>query len=486
MAETNNPTSSQEDQITLESTPVTFAGAVTILAVTLLLLIVGSLVFDVDIAILLMLASMFTSTVYIYYYGFSWQEMLENGAIPMLSRAMGAFLILLIVGILIGTWMISGTIPYLMYIGLQVLSPSIFLVATAIILSAGALVTGTSYGAGATFGVALMGVAEGLGIPLAPTAGAVVMGAYFGDKLSPISDTTILASAIAEDDLIDHIRSMLYTTIPGYILGLGVFLVIGLQMGGGSVQSENISAILQALQQTFNLTPILLIPPLLLLGLSYLRYPTVPVLWVSIFAGVPFALFQGYGIAEIAQVMASGPEISTQVDALNELLTRGGVDFLAGVVSVLFFAYLFAGQLEYTRTFEIITSTIRDNFVGDDPGKLVFSTSITGLLTGLGTGNSYLSEIVPGIMYKDSYDNLGVSRSVLSRTLEDSGTVWVPLIPWSAAGLYFSSILGVPTLSYAPWAIMNYTGFMIAWIYAFTDTFIFDQGTMDGTISTDD
>lgn len=486
MAETGNQAPSEENQVTVESTPVTFVGAVTILASSLLLLIIGSLVLELDIAILLMLVSIFTSVIYIFYYGFSWEDMLEYGAIPMLSRAMNAFLILLIVGILIGTWMISGTIPYLMYIGLQVLSPSIFLVATVIILSAGALVTGTSYGAGATFGVALIGVAQGLGIPLAPTAGAIVMGAYFGDKLSPISDTTILASAIAEDDLIDHIRSMLYTTIPGYLLGLGVFFVLGLQLGGRSVQSENISAILQALQQTFNLTPFLLIPPLILLSLSYLRYPTIPVLWVSILAGVPFAFFQGYGITEIAQVMASGPEISTQVDALNELLTRGGVDFLASVVSVLFFAYLFAGQLEYTRTFDIITITIRDKFVGNNSGRLVFSTSVTGLLTGLGTGNSYLSEIVPGIMYKDSYDSMGISRSVLSRTLEDSGTVWVPLIPWSAAGLYFSSILGVPTLSYAPWAIMNYTGFIIAWIYAFTNTFIFEKETDKTTVASND
>src|SRR5699024_9376632 len=122
---------------------------------------------------------------------------------------------------------------------------------------------------------------------------------------------------------------------------------------------------------------------------------------------------------------------------------------------------------------------------GNDPGKLVFSTSVTGLLTGLGTGNSYLSEIIPGIMYKESYDSMGVSRSVLSRTLEDSGTVWVPLIPWSAAGLYFSSILGIPTLTYAPWAIMNYTGFIFAWIYAFTDTFVFDQKE-DDTVSSPD
>jgi NhaC family Na+:H+ antiporter len=322
---------------------VTFAGAVLLLAASLSILIVGALVLEFDIAVLLMTVAAFSSLVFVYYYGFSWQELLEEGAIPMLSRALGVFLILLIVGILIGVWMIAGTIPYLMYIGLQVLTPSIFLVATTIILSAAALVTGTSWGAGATFGVAVIGIAQGLGIPLAPTAGAVVVGAYFGAKLSPISDTTILASAIAEDDLIDHIRSMLYTTVPGYLLGLGVFLIAGLQLGSGAIESQSVSAILQALQETFILSPVLLIPPLVLLVLSYLRYPTVPVMWISILVAVPLAIYQGYELTEIAEVAASGPEISTQVDTLNDLLTRGGVDFLAGVVSVLFFAYLFAG-----------------------------------------------------------------------------------------------------------------------------------------------
>lgn len=470
---TTKQSGTSDEKPTLETTPVTFKGAVLLLAASLSILVVGSLVLEFDVAILLMIVAALTSTVFIYYYGFEWENLLEDGAVPMLARAMGAFLILLIVGILIGTWMIAGTIPYLMYIGLEVLSPSIFLIATALIMSVAALVTGTSWGAGATFGVALIGIAEGIGIPLAPAAGSIVMGAYFGDKLSPISDTTVLASAIAEDDLIDHIKSMLYTTVPGYLLGLAVFFVIGMQYTGGSTESQNVLAIQQAIESTFVLSPWLLIPPLVLLVLSYRRYPTVPVMWVSILIAVPLAMYQGYSLVEIAEVMAAGPDITTEVETLNSLLTRGGVDFMAGVVSVLFFAYLFAGQLEYTRTFEIITSTVRDQFVGDSEGKLIFSTSITGLLVGLGTGNSYLSEIIPGVMFKNSFDKLGVSRTVLSRTLEDSGTVWVPIIPWSAAGLYFANLLGVPTLAYAPWAIMCYTGFLFAWLYAFTDTFIF-------------
>lgn len=466
---------SQDDMqiVRNQESPVSFLGATAIVFISIGILAIGSLIFGFDVGILLLFVCMFTTTVYTYYYDFSWDEMLEKGAVPMMSRGIKPVLILLTIGILIGSWMISGTIPYLMYLGLQFLSPSIFFASAVIILSVGALVTGTSWGAGATFGVALMGVARGLDLPLAPAAGAIVMGAYFGDKMSPISDTTILASAIAEDDLIDHIRSMFYTTLPGYVLGLIVFIFLGQQLTISNVQTQNVSIIIQTLQQTFSLSPILLVPPLVLIIFSYLRYPTIPVLWVSILLAVPLSLYQGYAIADIVTVMASGPDITTQVDTLNDLLSRGGITQMAGIIVILFFAFLLAGQLQYTNSLQAIISALREKFIGDSTGKLVFATSVTGLLTAAGTGNGQLSEIIPGISFKETFDEFNIDRTVLSRTLEDSGTVWEPLIPWSAAGLYFSQLLGVPTLAYAPWAVMCYTGFILAWIYAFTDTFIF-------------
>ncbi|MCD6503107.1 MAG: Na+/H+ antiporter NhaC, partial [Euryarchaeota archaeon] len=234
-------------------------GAVLIFLLILVVMLVGKLVLKFDTAILLMFVSMITSAIFIFYYGYDWDKMFKDGVVPMTSRAMGAMIILLTVGILIAIWIISGTIPYLMYIGLKSLSPKVFLVAAAIITSVSSLLTGTSWGTGATFGVALMGVAYGLGVPLPIAAGAIVVGSYLGDKISPVSDTTVLAAAVAEVDVIDHIKSMLWTTTPGYILSLIVYAIIGVGVSG-TIDYSQVNSILTALQQNFKLNPLTLIP----------------------------------------------------------------------------------------------------------------------------------------------------------------------------------------------------------------------------------
>jgi len=442
-------------------------GAILIFLLILVVMLFGKLVLKFDTAILLMFVSIITSAIFVFYYGYSWDKMFKDGVVPMTSRAMGAMIILLTVGILIAIWMISGTIPYLMYIGLKALSPKVFLVAAAIITSISSLLTGTSWGTGATFGVALMGVAYGLGVPLPIAAGAIVVGSYLGDKISPVSDTTVLAAAVAEVDVIDHIKSMLWTTTPGYIISLIVYAIVGMGTSG-TIDYSQVNTILTALQQNFKLNPVTLIPPILLLTLAALRVPTIPVLWIAILVAIPLAMWQGYDISTIVSVMAKGPKIATGVAVVDKLLNRGGVTFMASAMAVVFFAYIFAGQLEYTGVIDRISQALREKFIRDSPGRLVFATSVTGLATGLMTGNSYLSEIVPAVTFKDLYDKMRIKRTVLSRTLEDSGTVWVPLIPWAAAGIYFTQILGVPTTQYAPWAIMCYAGFITAWIYGFT------------------
>lgn len=183
---------------------------------------------------------------------------------------------------------------------------------------------------------------------------------------------------------------------------------------------------------------------------------------------IPLAVMQGFDVTTVVKFMASGPKITTGLEAIDKLLARGGLSFMSSSVVVVFFAYLFAGQLEYTGTFRTICESLKAKFIGNSKGRFVLSASLTGIMTGLGTGNSYLSEIVPGTMYKDLADEMNISRRVLSRTLEDSGTVIVPLIPWSAAGIYMSTVLDVPVVSYAPWAVLCYAGFLTAWIYGFT------------------
>lgn len=446
---------------------ISLGGAVLIFAIILSTIVVGRLILGFDVALLLMFIGMFTTAVYVYYYNYSWDELFEKGVVPMVARATGAIMILLTVGPLIAAWMVSGTIPYLIYAGLHLLNPKTFLVAAFIICSLSSTLTGTSWGTAATFGVAFMGIAEGLGVPLAAAAGAVVGGAYFGDKLSPISDTTVLAAAVAEVDVVDHIRSMLWTTVPAFLLSIGVYWYVG-SGASGEIDMTTVNTIVDAISNTFSTNPIVLVPPLVVLVLAYMRYPTLPVLWVAIVLAIPIAMMQGYDLTTIVKAMASGPKITTGVQSIDGLLSRGGLAFMSGSVVVVFFAYIFAGQLEYTGTFRKICSSLKEKFIGASKGRFVFSASVTGILTGLGTGNSYLSEIVPGTMYKDLADEMDISRRVLSRTLEDSGTVVVPLIPWSAAGIYMSTVLGVSVFEYVPWTILCYFGFLTAWFYGFT------------------
>ncbi|NPV71152.1 MAG: Na+/H+ antiporter NhaC [Firmicutes bacterium] len=443
------------------------------LSLTALLIAISFLVYGVgflklNAAVILLLISMVVTVIAVFCLRHSWDELLEKGIRPTIDRAMGAILILIIVGPLVGAWMVSGTIPYFIYVGLQILTPRTFLVSAAILCAICSTMTGTSWGTAATLGVALMGVAYGLGVPLPAAAGAVVAGSYFGDKISPISDTTILAAASAETDLFDHIKSMLWTTLPAFVVGLVVYTVAGLG-ASGEIDYTKVEGILKGLRQVFVLNPILLLPPLVVVYLSYRKVPTIPTLWVGTVAAMLLAVtVQGTTFKAVAQAMYSGGSFKTDIPALNNLLNRGGMTSMISSLAIVFMAYVFAGEMEYTGMLRKVLDHIKASFIKGKTGNLIFSTSLTGILTGMVTGNSYLSIIVPGRLYISLFKEFGIKRSVLSRTLEDSGTVLVPLIPWSAAGVYMTSTLGVSTLQYLPWAVMCYLGFVVAWVYGFT------------------
>lgn len=453
---------------------ISLAGAVFVVAGLFVILAAGSLVLGLDVIVLLAAGGIFTTTVFTIVYGYGLRDLFGRGVAPMISRAWGAMAILMSVGPLIASWTLAGTIPYLVFLGLSVITPEIFLVSAFVVCSVASLVTGTSWGTAATFGVALMGVAEGLGVPLSAAAGAVVGGAYFGDKLSPVSDTTVLAAAVAEVDVMDHVRSMLWTTLPPFIASLLVYAAAG--GGSGEIDSGRIRDILSGITGSFSLHPVLLLPPAALLVLSWRGYPTLAALWTAVGIAVPMAFFQGYGPMEIFRAAIAGPEVSTGIPAADGLLNRGGLLLLAGVAAVMCVAYVFAGQLEVTGCFRRISSFLKSSFIGESRGRFVSSVSATGILVALGTGNSYLSEIIPGAMYKNLADEMDISRLVLSRTLEDSGTVVVPLVPWSAAAIYLSAVLGVPPFEYIPWAPLCYLGFITAWILAFAGIAVWPSG----------
>lgn len=396
--------------------------------------------------------------------GYSWRQM-EEGIIAALSKAMPAILILISVGALIGTWIAAGTIPMLIYYGLQLISPRFFLVTACIICSIVSISTGTSWGTVGTVGIALIGVADGLGIPMGAAAGAVVSGAYFGDKLSPFSDTTNLAPVVARANLFDHIRWMIWTTGPAWTLGLTVYLVVGL--GTSPAALPDIGAIENGLRDNFNFNLLLLLPLLVILWFAIRKRPTLPgMLLASLVAASLAVIFQSTSVGSVLESAITGFKPATGVIQLDELLARGGMVAMMDVTLLVFCAFGFAGIMTrcglLDRILESLLKRVRTTF------GLVASAVATGITTAVITCSSYLSIIVPGELFADAFRSRGLAAKNLSRTTEDSGTVVVPLVPWSAAGAYMAATLGVSTISYLPWAVMNYTGFLFALLYGMT------------------
>ncbi|AZT92978.1 Na+/H+ antiporter NhaC [Brevibacterium aurantiacum] len=408
--------------------------------------------------------------------GLSWEEMLL-GIREKLDAAMPALLVLISIGILIGTWMIAGTIPMMIYYGLGLISAQ-FIVLIAFVISAiVSVITGTSWGSAGTVGVALMGIAGGLDAPLAATAGAIVAGAYFGDKLSPLSDTTNLAPIAAGTTLWEHIRHMLYTTIPATVVALALYLFVGINQQSGGTDSDQITAVKGTLDSLFSFNVLLLLPMLIVLGGAVLKLPTLPtIIGSSLVAGILAAIFQKVNLESIFASTVDGftPDMlevgSSTLKNLDpqvvELVSQGGMASMTGVILIAFSAFAFAGIMSKSGALETIIRSLL-KFV-KRTGDLVLSTVVSCLTMAVVTGNSYLSIIVPGELFKKAYADRGLDAKNLSRTLEDSGTVVVPLIPWSSAGVYMAGVLGVSVLDYAPWAVFCYVGFAFAIILGYT------------------
>lgn len=446
------------------------------IAVMLLLLAIGFGVFGLDPEPLLILASVYAGCI-AYKLGYGWSDMME-GIQEKISQAMPAILILISIGILIGTWMIAGTIPMMIYYGLELINPT-FIVLIAFVVSAIiSIFTGTSWGSAGTVGVALMGIATGLGASLPATAGAVVAGAYFGDKLSPLSDTTNLAPIAAGSELYEHIKHMMWTTVPAAVISMIVYFIAGLNTSGNSASTpETMNTMLSTLSEMFNWNILLLLPPAVILFSAIKKYPTLPtIIFSSILAAILAVFVQGFKITDIFSSAVSGFNVSmvnrdgfdssSVIPEVLDLVHQGGMQSMTSVILIAFSAFIFAGIITKSGSLEIIIQTLLK--VVKRTGDLILSTVISCITMALVTGNSYLSIIVPGEIFKDTYKDKKLAAKNLSRTLEDSGTVVVPLVPWSSAGVFMAGTLGVSTLSYAPWAILCYIGFIFAIILGYT------------------
>ena len=441
-------------------------------------LFTGLVIFSIDIKILLLICAAFT-TVLCLYLGYSWKDV-ESEMVEKLAKAFPAIMILITVGLMIGAWIVSGTIPFLVYIGLQIINPKFIIVTSFLVTVILSVSTGTSWGAAGTVGAALMSVAAGMGAPLPAVAGAIVAGAYFGDKMSPLSDSTNMSAIATGTNLYKHIGHMFYTTVPGFIVSCAVYLIAGFSFAGSGSISQ-VDAIVDTLAQLFNLSMpvclLLLVPPVIVVAGSLLKKPTIPVMMISSAVAVVIAMtVQGFSFETCATSMVSGfnmdmftnPSIDLEnvVAEVPRLLQRGGMSSMMNTALMAFCAFSFIASLTVSGSLDVILSHIM-KFV-HSTGQLVTITAILGVIIITVIGEASVTFLMIGGLFKDEYIKRGLQTKNLSRTLEDSITVVEPLVPWSLAGVYMTSTLGVPTTQYAPWACLCYTGVIFAIIWGFT------------------
>ncbi len=407
--------------------------------------------------------------------GYSWQDMI-TGIAEKIQSSLPSLLVMVCVGAMIASWMVSGTIPMLIYYGIKIIDPQFLFVTAFFVTAVISTFTGTSFGSAGTAGVAIMGIAIALGVPLEIAAGAVISGAVFGDKLSPLSDTTMLAPIAAGSELYDHIKHMLYTTGAATIACIIVFTAVGLNMDISKMANpETVNAILINLEQLYNFNLLLLLPPLLIFWGAYTKKPTIPMLLLASVIAIAMGIyFQGFDVKTALQAFVNGFKVAMIPNAADvkvvkpiiTLLNRGGLMGMMSTVLLVFCAFGFAGIFSKAGCIEVILEKIINSI--QSVGQLITATVGSTLFMSIVTGSSYLAILIPGEMFRDLYKKFNLEPKNLSRTLEDAGTCAVPLVPWSVAGTYMATTLGVATIDYLPWAVLCYSSMIFAVIYGFT------------------
>ena len=414
--------------------------------------------------------------------GFTWRQV-QDGMVHGVSLAMGAIFILLVVGSLIGTWIMAGIVPTMIYYGLQVLSPKIFYAACVIICALVAVATGSSWTTAGTVGIALVGIASAFGLSLGITAGAIISGAYFGDKLSPLSDTTNLAPAMAGTDLFTHIRHMLWTTVPSIVIALILFTIIGFFGSATGESPGDIATMLADLRGSFNIGWYLLLPVAAVLYMIFKKMPAFPALLVGALLGGIFAmifqqavvleyvgetslprflvLLKGFWMALFGEFKAA-----TGNAALDELLSRGGMASMLNTIWLIVSAMMFGAVMEKSGMLQVLASRILS--VAKSTGGLIVATLATSIGANIIASDQYIAIVVPGRMFRAEYQKRKLDPKNLSRALEDAGTLTSPLIPWNTCGAYMSGVLGVATFAYLPFAFFNLMNPFISAFYGFT------------------
>lgn len=399
--------------------------------------------------------------------GWEWnevQQMMGNGV----SRALPAVFILLTIGMIIGSWIASGTIPTMIYYGMMIIDPAWFVPITALVTGVVSITLGTSFTAIATVGLAFMGIGGALGFSPALIAGAIVSGAFFGDKLSPLSDTTNVAAAMVETDLFSHVRHMLWDTIPAFLLSLLLFWLFGsFEVTSIGLDTRLIDLLTSGLNDAFVIHPLLLLLPVFTIFLMIRRVPALPALMgVGLLGAAIAVIVQGTSVSAVVQFMTNGFVMETGVEAVDSLLNRGGLTSMLGTVGILIIATAFGGILEGTESFKVLTNKMMERV--KTTGTLIGSTLLTTFIVALASGAQFLAVILPARTFVQKYKDMNIDTKNLSRTVESMGTVGINLVPWSVPAVFASGILGVSAWEYIPYAFFIYLVPLINLLFGFT------------------
>ena len=472
----------EENKATTGRIPKLWEALIT-LGVLILALAVGIMHFGVDPHVP-MFVGVIAAAIMALHLGYKWDEV-EKSMMDGIYKALQSVMILIIVGILIGVWIDAGVVPSMVYYGLKILKPQIFFIAVVLICSITSLATGTSWGTMGTMGVAFMGIGFGLGMNPAMTAGAIISGAYFGDKMSPLSDTTNLAPAMAGTDVMTHVKAMMLPTFTVYGITLVIFGILGAtQYHGGDADLTRVEEFSNALNAAnggvFHINPLLLLPPLIVIVAVAMKIPAIPGITLGIVAGAVLGLifqpdctlgsiFQfgidGYSFSdELLEVLANTCSEETQY-TMTRLLESGGIMGMMFSVSMTIIAMMFGGIMEYTHQLEVIVNELKKLAKG--PAGLVTLTEATCIVSNATMPEQYISIVVPGRMYSEEYKKMGLHPSVLSASLEGAGTVTSALIPWNTCGVFIKDTLDITVAAYLPFAFFNWMMPIATIIFAF-------------------
>lgn len=433
------------------------------------ILILGIGVLKIELQVVLLI-SLFFTVGYSMYRGYTFEYLLECMS-KSIIKSYEALLIFILIGAIIGSWVLAGTIPSLIYYGLSVLSPKIFLPAGLIICSLTSVVLGTSWGTISTVGIALVGIGEAIGVPMPIICGMIVSGAFFGDKISPMSDTTNLVAVTTETKLHEHISSMLYTTIPAYIISLLMYAVVGFKYTAININYSNVNLIKETLSSEFNISVITFLPIIIVMVLNVLKKPTIINMFIGIVVGTLISIFiQGASLRDSLQVINLGYTNSTNIEIVDKIILRGGIQSMMYTFSLTFLALSLGGILSEIGYLKVVIEDLLKKI--KRIGTLVTFTILSCIMSNLILSEAYLTIILNANLYKEEYKKRGLRTSMLSRTLEEGGTLTTGLIPWTTAGAFIGATLPVTVLDYLPFSFFNLVNIAVSVVFSYLGIFI--------------